>query len=84
MMLRLGNSIMIRRVCWAVTLVLGCLLVRPVTAQTNDGANNAPAPSTPTPTTQVVQSQSFLVEYAIVGGLAGLALFAVCKSSRRV
>ena len=72
---------MIRRVCWGIVLILSSWTASPVAAQTDEETT----PTTPaTPTTQVVQTRSFLVEYAIVGGLAGLALFAVCKSSRRV
>ncbi len=70
---------MIRRLSWGVALLLWSWAASPTVAQT-DGETPPPA----APTTQVVQTRSFLVEYAIVGGLAGLALFAVCKSSRRV
>ncbi|WP_166829399.1 hypothetical protein [Thalassoroseus pseudoceratinae] len=75
---------MIRRVCWGLTFVLGSLVTWPVAAQTEADPNTTPPQNAPTPPTQIVQTQSFVVEYIIVGGLAGLALFAVCKSSRRV
>ena len=60
--MRLLESNMTRLVCWGATFVLGGLATMPLAAQTEDEAAG------PAPTTQIVQTQSFMVEYAIVGG----------------
>ena len=48
------------------------------------GIETASAQANSAPPNQVLLGRSFFFEWVVVGGLVGGALFAVCRSSRRV
>ncbi len=62
--------------CWRCLMLSGTFLLLSVTLAQAQGA-------TPPPPNVVTSGRSLILEWVIVGVMIALALFAVCRSSRR-